>query len=51
VPFAARIVNVLDGRLTDAPTPGRAVLSTVAGLNDGDRVVIEGEGIARATES
>jgi hypothetical protein len=44
-PFAARIVNVLDGRLTDAPLPGRAVLSTVAGLNDGDRIVIEGDGV------
>jgi len=48
-PFAARIVNVLDGRLTDVPAPGRAVLSTVAGLNDGDRIVIEGDGVAPYT--
>jgi hypothetical protein len=47
-PFAARIVNVLDRRF-DAPAPGRAVLSTVAGLNDGDRIVIEGDGVARYT--
>ena len=48
-PFAARIVNVLDGHLTDAPAPGRAVLSTVAGLNEGDRIVIEGDGVAPYT--
>src|SRR5712691_3449727 len=44
-PFAARIVNVLDGHLTDPPVPGGAALSTVAGLNDQDPIVIEGDGV------
>src|SRR5258705_716975 len=41
IPFSATVINVLDGQLTPPPAAGGAALSTVAGLNVGDPIVID----------